>query len=72
MFTAHYHVVASSGVYSGTGISKSPKKAMQDAINAGWNMLMRGDAAKGICSGIAVEHYIMKLGTRTILNKLDI
>jgi hypothetical protein len=71
-FTATYTVVASSGTYSGTAMSKSPKQAMQDAINKGWEALSAGDAAKGVCSGIAVEGYHMWRGVRKILSKWDI
>ena len=55
MFYITTFVVASSGTYHGTGISRSPKTAARMADAAMWKALSAGDRAKGMCSGLAVD-----------------
>jgi len=55
MFTITKFVVASSGTYYASGMSRSPKVAARLADEALWSALAAGDRACGICSGIAVE-----------------
>lgn len=66
MITATYYIVASTGTYTGTGMSKSPKRAYAAAVEAAWNALCAGDAKANYCSGIAVEGWRMWRGTQLL------
>lgn len=66
LYTATYYMVASSGTYTGTGINKSPKKALAAAELAAYTALTTVDMAIGCCSGIAVDGWRMWRGSNLL------
>lgn len=67
-------VVASTGVYTGKGIARSPRRAYLIACNEAWRNLCIGDRKANYCSGIAAEHTVgfnLKTGEK-IYEELDL
>lgn len=72
MFKTTHTIIASSGVYSGTGMSKSPKTAHRLATNQAWDKLMEGDRKHGCCSGIAGEDTVLFRDGKFVSRNLDL
>jgi hypothetical protein len=73
-YKANSTIVASTGIYSGVGIARSPKQAHNIADNQAWAKLAIGDSKANYCSGIAAEHtsaFDLKTGKK-VYEKLDI
>ena len=66
LFTASFYIVASTGTYTGTGMSNSPKEAMSQAESRAHEALCIGDRKVGYCSGIAVDGWRMYRGNKLI------
>jgi hypothetical protein len=72
MFTFSYYIVASTGVYTGVAMSRSPKKASEEASRIAWENLQEGDAKAQYCSGISVEGWTAWRGHKKIAEYMDI
>ena len=70
LFTASFYIVASTGTYTGVGMSKSPKKALAIAQEAAHKALWIGDQKVGYDSGIAVDGWRMWSGSK-LLGRAD-
>jgi hypothetical protein len=53
-------VVASTGVYTGVGISRSVKQAKRIACCKAYDNLAIGDAKANYCSGIAADYIVIR------------
>ena len=72
MYKFSYYIVASTGVYTGVAISRSPKAASQKASQIAWENLSEGDAKADYCSGISVEGWSAWRGHKKIAEHIDI
>ena len=72
MYKFSYYIVASTGVYTGVAISRSPKAASQKASQIAWENLSEGDAKADYCSGISVEGWHAWRGHEKIAEHMDI
>lgn len=71
MYKFSYYIVASSGVYTGVAMSRSPKAASEKATQIAWENLSEGDAKADCCSGIAVEGWSAWRGNKKIAEHID-
>jgi hypothetical protein len=71
-FKATFGIVASTGTYVGTAMSRRVDVARRNAVNAAWEALYKGDSAANYCSGIAVEWVTIEYQGRIIHNHMDI
>lgn len=60
MFKVTNVVVASTGVYTGVGISRSIKQANRIACCKAYENLAIGDAKANYCSGIAADYIVIR------------
>lgn len=65
-YTVTHTIVASSGVYTGVGMSRKLQVARNQAANNAQNNLILGDAKHGCCSGIAIEGSTVHRGNRLV------
>lgn len=68
MFSVNFTIVASSGVYTGTGMARRVSVARAQAVGQAWDAMLAGDSAKGVCSGIAMEWMTVQRGGKTVFN----
>jgi hypothetical protein len=72
MYKFSYYIVASTGVYTGVAMSRSPKAASEKATRIAWQNLSEGDAKADYCSGISVEGWSAWRGNKKIGEHMDI
>lgn len=72
MYKFSYYIVASTGVYTGVAMSRSPKAASEKASQIAWLNLSEGDAKADYCSGISVEGWHAWRGGKKIGEYMDI
>jgi hypothetical protein len=72
MYKFSYYIVASTGVYTGVAMSRSPKAASEKASQIAWENLSEGDAKADYCSGISVDGWHAWRGHKKIAERIDI
>lgn len=65
-YKVSYTIVASSGVYTGTGMSRKLDVARNEAVLRAYDALALGDSKLGCCSGIAVEGSTVRRGIKLV------